>query len=71
MTLYRALHVTETEDGQPVTILVQEGQANDVACYIIAGEHDCADYVLMHGTKMSERAARREVSWPTRLTYRR
>lgn len=68
---YRALHDCESEDGTVFTVLVIEGAANDVAAYVIGGEHDEWEYVLKHGTKMTEREARKEVGWPSRLTYRR
>lgn len=68
---YRALETIEHANGSLSTILTIEGQVGDVACYILAGEHEDWSYVLEHGTKMTERAARQEVTWPRRLEYRR
>lgn len=56
----------------PYTILVKEGAANDVAAYIVTGQHCDADMALKRGGKLTEAKAREfGANWPRRLTYRR
>ena len=72
MTRFHALTVTEDANGTLVTVGTFEGAADDVASYVLAGEHDDAEHVLRHGHKLTERQARAlGAGWPKRLTYRR
>lgn len=69
---FQALTVTEDEHGNLVTVGTFEGAADDVASYVVAGDHDDAEHVLRHGHKLTQGQARAlGAGWPKRLTYRR
>ena len=58
--------------GNPVTILLTEGEAQDVAAYLMPGHHPATAGIAEQGAKISEAAARSYGgSWPAHLTYRR
>lgn len=60
------------DDAGLHTILVRESVADDVAAYIVQGEHCDATRALAAGSKLTEAAARKYgAGWPTRLSYRR
>lgn len=68
MTKYRALIVTEGENGYPVTYAVAEGKDKTVEVYGVAGEHDDFDYVCASEKKVSKRRCDAEgITWPSAL----
>lgn len=69
---YQAIIWTKDRAESPVTILLTEGQAQDVAAYIMPGHNPATAGIAEHGAKISEAAARAYGgSWPAHLTYRR
>lgn len=69
---YQAIIWTKDREGQPVTVQLVEGTAQDVAAYILPGHHPATAGIAEHGAKISEAAARSYGgSWPAHLTYRR
>lgn len=69
---YQAIIWTKDRAKSPVTILLTEGQAQDVAAYIMPGHNPATAGIAEHGAKISEAAARAYGgSWPDHLTYRR
>ena len=71
-TGYQAIIWAQDRAGNPVTILLTEGEAQDVAAYLMPGHHPATAGIAEHGAKISEAAARSYGgSWPAHLTYRR
>ena len=69
---YRAIIWARDRPGNPVTILLTEGEAQDVAAYLMPGHHPATAGIAEQGAKISEAAARSYGgSWPAHLTYRR
>lgn len=71
-TKYQAIIWTKDREGNPLTILLTEGAAQDVAAYLMPDHHPATAEIAEHGAKISEGAARAYGgSWPAHLTYRR
>lgn len=70
MTRFQSHIISEDDLGHTLTIVTLENSVAEVVSYIKSGAHEDFEYVLKHGTKLSEQAARRHsVAWPARLTY--
>lgn len=69
---YRAIIWTNDRDGEALTILIAEGDANDVAAYAIAGHHPGTLDIAQAGRKMTEATAKSlNATWPNYLKYSR
>lgn len=69
---YRAIIWAHDRTGTPVTIMLTEGEAQDVAAYLMPGHHPATAEIAEQGAKISEAAARSYGgSWPAHLAYRR
>lgn len=69
---YQAIIWTKDREGQPVTVQLIEGAAQDVAAYLMHGHHPATAGIAEHGQKISEGAARAYGgAWPAHLAYRR
>lgn len=70
-THFEAFLWTKDALDQPITMLVIEGAAQDVAAYAMAGHHPAEIDLLAIGCKLTEATARAYgAGWPPSLTYR-
>lgn len=69
---FRAILWTQDQHGNPLTVWIEEGAAQDVAAYAASGSHPASTNGQAFGNKLTERQARAAgAGWPDRLTYRR